>query len=965
MDASGHGRHLSVGQCDRTGRGRGSSSSPPRGLREAYARIVDEENLAAAESPLPDEATEDHEEDGVSIDWSGRHLLFPHDHRHEDHLQAEHARALASPRPLRFPVRPSGQAERHRHQPNLTDGDHRPELDDSTVGSSSLSGSTVSGLSSLENGTDDSFVRTLAKHRRDQRRVKGALTNGQPVFSRAHHGDANGLTSENLHRRDKLDRILVAEKEAADDVASLASNRSDPAIHLPTGWARKSRRRREWLRQTGIHSDDDDGRRPHGTSQEVEQPGPAREEEPSHENDLSAIDRLAAGADTPLPSVEAPSSTDRTALPSGSNPSRSIRQPALSAERAPRPDSDPDFTARSLVTSTSPIIRAKLTVLERIREREIEALKGQALTRNRLDQIRERTSPEPLRSRRSSEQADDEQRRDDVRDDEPRRSRPASPKSERATSTSARGEGANHGSSSSVRSAPDQAQADSPPADTAPRQANEAPDVEHPPGVGQPARGEADRTRTDSRDLLRQLARAASNSPSPTLEAAPPAPAEAEGDGPSAKRPVVSDPKQRDVDDDDDDESGIDDVLGDLTPRAEKGPIGVVTPAMAVGGWLDTPARALQAIHHPLSSPSLSSSDPDVRRDLSKLKVRDLLGRHDISSLVHERREGQPPPPQNDHERARADQTSHMLPPSKTISSRDDMEIDLTMDSLDRLIADETLDFTASNLVSDAQKAALMDRGRSNDQPANGIDGDGQMDKVAYDRMNRRLQTLLLSVRNAKHGIDLLEDQVGRTDDHSVWACPECGHLVALCSRRPSYRRPWYLRFRIPFLTVYRRTSDGKHLLTWFGLIWLTIWGYLLAESLTWYVSYVSFIVFAPTNHPPPFLHSISLFFCRKGSWEDDPFGYVAPRLPFAIFGTFRWYLPWIANPFGAYMCRNFAVVNYLFPNRCDWLTWPIDWPIHHTVTTTTTTAATEAVFTSTTIISEGSFLDDEFVAVL
>ena len=116
-----------------------------------------------------------------------------------------------------------------------------------------------------------------------------------------------------------------------------------------------------------------------------------------------------------------------------------------------------------------------------------------------------------------------------------------------------------------------------------------------------------------------------------------------------------------------------------------------------------------------------------------------------------------------------------------------------------------------------------------------------------------------------------------------------------------------------------------------------------------------SFTPLRPTEYPG--LFSVSVFFCRKGSWEDDPFGYVAPRLPFAIFGTFRWYLPWIANPFGAYMCRNFAVVNHLFPDRCDWLTWPIDWPIYHTDTTTTITkAATEAVFTSTTIANEEVF---------
>ena len=852
MDAVGHGRQLSAGQWDRPGRGRGSSSSPPRGLREAYARIVDEENLAAAESPpLPDEATEDHEEDdAVSIDRTGRHLLVPHDHRHEHHLQAERARALASPRALPFPVRPSGHVERHRHQGTLPEADHPQELDDGTVGSSSLSGSTVSGLSSLENGTDDSFVRTLATHRRDQRRVKGALTNGQPVFSRALHGDANGLTSEDLRPRDRLDRILVAENEVAEEAASLASNHSDSAIHLPNGWGRRNRRRREWLRQTATHSDGDDGGRRLHIPREDKPPDPARE--PSHQDDdASAIDWLAAGADTPLPSVEADSSTDGTALSSDSNPSRSTRPPAASsADRPPPPHPEPDLTARSLVTSRSPIIRAKLTVLERIREREMEALKGQALTRNRLDQIRERSTPEPLRSRQRSGQADDddEQGRDDDRDG-PRSSGPASPRSEHAPFKSAREEGANDGSSSSVVPASDQAQPDPPPAHPAPRPANEAPDLQHPPNKGQPARARADRTKTDSRDLLRQLARAASNSPSPKLDAARPAPAEAESDGPSARQPpdhsnaVVSDPRPPGVDDDDDD-SGLDDGLEDLTPRAEKGPMGVATPAIAVGGWVDTPAGRGQAIHHPLSSPSSSSSssspstDLAVRRGLSKFKVRDLLDRRGPGSLAHERKKGQAPP-QDDHERARPDKTSHVLPPSTDVTnmpSRDDMEIDLTMDSLDRLIADETLDFTASNLIPDPDPAALVDLRRSKDQPANEIDGDGQLDKVTYDRMNRRLRTLLLSIRDAKHGIDVLEDRVGRTDDDSVRACPECGrHLAALCSR---HDRPWYHRFRIPFLTVYRRTNDGKHLLTWFGLIWLTVWGYLLAELLTWYVFY-------------------------------------------------------------------------------------------------------------------------------
>ncbi len=141
-----------------------SASSPPRGLAEAYQRILDEEDLAAQEG----ESIDDPSTDPDLAKHRGADM-------ERDRNRVERIRNSASP--LSFKVsrrgspRPSGRIE----EIAAAEEEELKRIDD--MGGSE--GST--GTSFLENATDDTFGRALLDHTRDQQRVNTVLKNDGSV----------------------------------------------------------------------------------------------------------------------------------------------------------------------------------------------------------------------------------------------------------------------------------------------------------------------------------------------------------------------------------------------------------------------------------------------------------------------------------------------------------------------------------------------------------------------------------------------------------------------------------------------------------------------------------------------------------------------------------------------------------------------------------------------------------------
>jgi hypothetical protein len=115
---------------------------------------------------------------------------------------------------------------------------------------------------------------------------------------------------------------------------------------------------------------------------------------------------LDAAADTPLPSIEAPA-----------NPTPRFSRPAqthhMSPEKSKMWDGDLDFTGHSIQISDSPQLRVRR--LDNMRDQEITDLAARAVATNRLDEIRVRNSeerPQPSETPHTSASKPEEPRRE-------------------------------------------------------------------------------------------------------------------------------------------------------------------------------------------------------------------------------------------------------------------------------------------------------------------------------------------------------------------------------------------------------------------------------------------------------------------------------------------------------------------------------------------------------------------------
>ncbi|KAF2644705.1 hypothetical protein P280DRAFT_546139 [Massarina eburnea CBS 473.64] len=234
-----------------------------------------------------------------------------------------------------------------------------------------LGGNVEEVLSDLENDTEaDDFDRLMMQNARDERRMNDALQGKVQAFRKARVHPRVGVTLENLERHNAKNNGGAsasasagagagagAHVSAQSPPSSSGSVRSDPAVQPPSGWGRKARVKRNWMRTITAEE--------HQTPVDADRPPPSVDDSPlSHKKG------------------------SRPGTPSGPQQTRQDDDWSFDLDQA------------SVIASTPYFPRN--TALEDIRQREISSMREQGVATNRLDQVRESSPEEKRRTRPSS-----------------------------------------------------------------------------------------------------------------------------------------------------------------------------------------------------------------------------------------------------------------------------------------------------------------------------------------------------------------------------------------------------------------------------------------------------------------------------------------------------------------------------------------------------------------------------------
>ena len=331
-----------------------SQSSPPRGLAEAYQRIVDEESLADQESAAD-------EMDAYGYDDTGTDLSHQFDSPVSQRILDESPTSLKASRKASrepTPVRDKSEDKENTHL----------ELENE------------SRRSSLENITDRSLDSVISQYKKDSRLISNAINGDVKVFSKARVGPRVNLTVENLRRNNSSAESLGS--------GSLRSRGSDPSLNLPKQWGRKSQPDKGWLSRINSKS----GKLTGDVPKKQKADSPIIAESEKREWDEPIDEWIQAAAEVPIP-TEGNGSAQAALTLEASTPTtaqKTLKDPHSGW------DADADFTARSLQVSDSPPMRTRNSAQDKVRDPEIDNLERRAVTTSRLGALREKTSQESL-----------------------------------------------------------------------------------------------------------------------------------------------------------------------------------------------------------------------------------------------------------------------------------------------------------------------------------------------------------------------------------------------------------------------------------------------------------------------------------------------------------------------------------------------------------------------------------------
>ncbi|KAL8718982.1 MAG: hypothetical protein Q9225_003955 [Loekoesia sp. 1 TL-2023] len=457
-----------------------SASSPPRGLAEAYQRIVDEENLAHEESI--EETAEDMDSPSPSEQVQ--------DHGRREYESTEGNESPTSLKASRRAILQSVPEERNPSKPSFREiyeilGD--------------VENDTISSMPDSAHG--ESPIGEDSQHAKDLRRMNGALRSEPQIFRKALVGNRAGLTVENL-RRNNEDRNSVGSSLGG----SVSSGGSDPSINVPRQWGRKARPGKDWLSRINSKSGRLTGDVPRRRI--LDDTGLSASEERNVGNKLAA-----AAAEVPLPQGDDVSS--QTASSRSSTPTTAALRSKSHDRVLEWEFQDEDFTGRSLQISDSPPIRVRNATLDKILEQEISTVAKRAVTTSRLGELREKSSAEQLGRRSLSHSQERSQGQNGGIHQEKGRSQdseavPRQPTSNGLQTPSKAAEPLGHGEP--VPNTPVVIYRSDSSSSRANDESFDGEEIQ-PWTAQRPKHG-----RQDSHDLLRKLARATSASPSPSRD---------------------------------------------------------------------------------------------------------------------------------------------------------------------------------------------------------------------------------------------------------------------------------------------------------------------------------------------------------------------------------------------------------------------------------------------------------------
>ena len=848
-----------------------SASSPPRGLAEAYQRIVDEENLAGQE----------HEDMGYGIDEitsDEYHYIHTNRSHDTDRLRLQKMHDSASPISLKASRRASPRGtvgeiiateEKEREHEQVL-----PEI------------GSESGMSFLDDLTDDSIGRAMAQHARDEQRLNGLVKrDGQP-FSKARVGEKVGLTVENLRRKNGSN----GSSGSGTIGGSISSRGSEPSLNIPREWGRKGKGGKDWL--TRINS-----RGGKFTGDLPIEPKVAITADPVKNGSAGRIvDWVAAAADVPLPSVEEGSS--HAGSSSQSSTPMSVLHGRTSLDRVREWEiNDDDFTARSLQVSDSPPIRIRNATLDRIREREIESLEKRAVTTNRLDELREKSSLENLGRRSPSARLEEPQRQiNTVMEEVSRRRTSFGDLSLQSISE----DDLDHNEGLGVPFKSEEQREPVP--DTPVVIYKRPPRMDNVHGVASQTTSEKERHpsfqasyhRDDPRDLLRSLARATSASPSPIKinESNAHLDVEMSGDEEASKRPpeeaphaAAIQPQAQSTDKEDSDR------ITNLQPRSEGSKGTVKTPhqpkskvyletPLVTGAWIDSVKTPLQSqtkptmnlktplvtgawIDTPLPTggrglPTPTPEDTDASTDLAVIAADLSPKKKDLrpSAAGIERHEPQQKPlldtgPERPKSALaaileKAKRKPRKRRPADAPSSEEENTLALgddTIQSLEDLVVKDKSGIPAPLTASAPTIDTDTDNSDNNNSTLTTPQQTRQTELLRFSHLTTRLRTLGLSIRDAKHSLTTLEHAVSRPAPDApcteagelhdfIWPCARCG-----CPGRPadSDSVAWPISISAPPRLWRWAPGARRPRLTWAGVLALSAL-VMLAEIIARYV---------------------------------------------------------------------------------------------------------------------------------
>jgi hypothetical protein len=154
---------------------------------------------------------------------------------------------------------------------------------------------------------------------------------------------------------------------------------------------------------------------------------------------------------------------------------------------------------------------------------------------------------------------------------------------------------------------------------------------------------------------------------------------------------------------------------------------------------------------------------------------------------------------------------------------------DSTLDDFDGLIlaSEEDSDLNSTTIMEPLIDLEKDEKGQS----LSAEERQRRQEMLAIARMNKTIKSGLVSIRDAKRGIERLEDQVSSTPDplehnHAQHNCPKC----ALDSSNGSFV---YMRIPVPRLWSRDNTKRAGVQFTWLGLFLLLFTTWFFLESVT------------------------------------------------------------------------------------------------------------------------------------